>query len=97
MVDHIQIPLLGYKAKNSNKAHQYKNSVTVALNHNKIKKIHKVEKKYNLFINKYKWEGIHFSSEKHYLKKFEKNNITIVLNVLYDKREKIMSCLCFKT
>ena len=28
--------------------------------------------------------------------KFEKNNIAIALNVLYAKKEKNISCLCFK-
>ena len=29
--------------------------------------------------------------------KFEKHNLTIVPNVLYAKKEKNISCLCFKT
>ena len=37
----------------------------------------------NPFINKYELEGTNFSSKKDDLKKFEKNNITITLNVLY--------------
>ena len=41
------------------------------------------------FINKYNWEGINFPSEKDDWKKFEKNNVTIALNVLYAKKEKI--------
>ena len=41
------------------------------------------------FINKYNWEGMDFPSEKDDWKKFEKNNLTIVLNVLYVKKEKI--------
>ena len=41
------------------------------------------------FINKYKWEGINFPSEKDDWKKFEKNNVTIALNVLYAKKEKV--------
>ena len=40
------------------------------------------------FINKYKWEGINFSSEKDDCKKIEKNNVAIVLNVLHAKKEK---------
>ena len=28
--------------------------------------------------------------------KFEKNNVTIALNVLYSKKQKSMFCLCFK-
>ena len=49
------------------------------------------------FINKYNWEGINFSSEKDDSKKFEKNNVTIDLNVLYSNKRKNISCLCFKT
>ena len=41
------------------------------------------------FINKYKCEGINFLLEKDDKKKFEKNNITISLNVLYAKKENI--------
>ena len=39
------------------------------------------------FVNKYKWEGINFPSEKDNSKKFEKNNVTITL--LNVKEEKI--------
>ena len=38
-----------------------------------------------LFINKYNWKGINFPSEKDNWKKFEKNNVTIALNVLHTK------------
>ena len=41
------------------------------------------------FINQYKWEGINFPLEKDDCKKFEKNNLTTALNVLYSKIEKI--------
>ena len=41
------------------------------------------------FINKNNWEGINYPSEKDDWKKFEKNNVTIALNVLYAKKEKI--------
>ena len=34
-------------------------------------------------INEYNWGVIHFPSEKDDWKKFEKNNVTITLNVLY--------------
>ena len=44
--------------------------------------------KIKLFINKYDWKGIHFLSEKDNWKKFEKNNRTISLNILYAKTEK---------
>ena len=40
-------------------------------------------------MNKYNREGINFPSEKDDWKKFEKNNITIVLNVSYAEKDKI--------
>ena len=41
------------------------------------------------FMNKYKWEGTNFPSQKDDWKKFDKKNVTIALNVLYAKKEKI--------
>ena len=41
-------------------------------------------------------KGINFSSEKGDLKKIEKSNLTIPLNVLYTEKEKTF-CLCFRT
>ena len=38
-----------------------------------------------------------YSSEKDDWKKFEKNNVTIALNVLHAKRTINISCVCFKT
>ena len=38
------------------------------------------------FINKYNWEKINFQWEKVDWKKFEKNNVTNSLNVLYAKK-----------
>ena len=48
------------------------------------------------FINEYKLEGINFPSEKDDCKKFEENNVRIVLNVLHAKKEKNISCSCFE-
>ena len=45
--------------------------------------------KFKTFINKYNWEGINFTSEKNDWKKTEKNSVTMVLNVLHSKKEKI--------
>ena len=58
-----------------------------------IKKDPQTITKIKPFIDKYNWEGIDYPSEKDYWKKFEKNNLTITLNVLYTKAEKV----CFKT
>ena len=73
--------------KKDNKCFQY--AVTVTLNHKQIKKDPQKITKVKPFINKYNWEGIHFSSEKDHWKKFEKNIVTIALNVLYAKKESI--------
>ena len=56
-------------------------SVTVAANDEEIRKHAETITKSKPFINKYKWEGINFLSEKVDSKKFEKNNVTIALNV----------------
>ena len=39
-------------------------------------------------INKYDWEGINFPSEIDDWKEFEKNNLTVALNVCMLKKEK---------
>ena len=67
--------------KKVNKWFQY--AVTVALNHEEIKKALQKITKIKHFINKCNWKGIKFPSEKGHWKKFEKNNVTIALNVLY--------------
>ena len=64
--------------KNDNKSFQY--AVTVALNHEEIKKDPQRITKIKPFMNKYNWEGINFPSEKDDWKKCEKNNVSIVLN-----------------
>ena len=43
--------------------------------------------KFKPFIDEYNWEEINFPSEEDDWKKFEKNNITITLNVLYAKKK----------
>ena len=73
--------------KKENKCFQY--TVTVTLNHEEIKKDPQRITKIKPFINKYNWEGTNFPSEKDDWKKFEKNNVTIAINVLYAQKEKI--------
>ena len=67
------------------------------LNYKEMEKILKEWQKLYVFISKYNWEGIHYPSEKDYWKKFVKNNVKIALDVLYAKKEKNISFLCFKT
>ena len=73
--------------KKDNRCFQY--AVTVALNYEEIGKHAERITKIKPFIDKYKCEGINFPSEKDDWKNFEKNNVTITLNVLYPKKEKI--------
>ena len=61
-------------------------AVTVALNHEEIQKDLQGLTNIYPFINEYKWEGIHFPSEKYDWKKIEENNVTNAFNVLYAKK-----------
>ena len=73
--------------KKDNKCFQY--AVTVTLNHEEIKKDPQTITKIKPFINKYSCEKTNFPSEKDDGKNLRKNNVTIALNVLYTKKEKI--------
>ena len=71
-------------------------AITIVLNSKEIKKDPQRITKIKPFINKYNWEGINYPSEKDNCKKFEKNNGTIALNVLYAKKGKIYSAYVSK-
>ena len=64
----------------------FPSSLTVALNNEEIRKDLQRITKIKYFINKYNWESIIVLSEKDDRKKFEKINVTVALNVLYDKK-----------
>ena len=59
------------------------------MNHEETKKDLERMTKIKAFINKYNWEVINFPSKKDDWKNFDKNNVTIALNVLYAKKGKI--------
>ena len=61
----------------------FKYTITVALNHERIKKDPQRISKIKPFIDQYKWKGIEFPSHPKHWKKFEQNNKTIALNKLY--------------
>ena len=73
--------------KKKDKCFQY--TVTVALNHEEIKKYLQRIIKIKPFIDKYNCEGVNYTSERDDWEKFEKNNPTIALKVFYSKKEKI--------
>ena len=58
-------------------------------NHKEIEKHSEKITKNKPFINKDKWEGLNLPSKKDNPELSEKNNVTIALNVLYIKKEKI--------
>ena len=67
----------------------FQHVILVVLNHEEIKKGLQRITKIKPFVNKYNWEIINFPSETDDWKKFEKKNVTIVLNILYANEEKI--------
>ena len=60
-----------------------KYAITVALNHEKIKKDSQRISKIKPFIDNYNWKDIEFPSYSKDWKKFEQNNKTIALNILF--------------
>ena len=64
-----------------NKCFQY--SITVALNHQNIGNHPERISNIKPFIDQYNWEGIDFPAGIKDWKKFERNNKTIALNILY--------------
>ena len=66
---------------NDYKSFQY--AITVALNHDKINKHPQRVSKIKPFIDQYNWNDIDFPSTSKDWKKFESNNESIALNILY--------------
>ena len=64
-------------------------TVTVALYYKEIKWNPERVSNIKPFINKYNWKGINYSSKLDDWKTFEKNNVTIALNILYIKEKEI--------
>ena len=77
------------------KCFQY--AATVALNYKEIESDPERVSNIKPFINKYNWEKTDYPSKIDGWKKFEKNNLTIVLNILYTKEKKNTSSLYFKS
>ena len=66
---------------NHDKCFQY--ALSVVLNHEQIKKVPQRISKIKPFIDQYNWKEISFPSHKKDWKKFESNNKSIALNILY--------------
>ena len=61
----------------------FKHAVAIALNHEQIKSHPERISKIKPFIDQYNWKKINFPSHKENWKKFEQNNKSIALNILY--------------
>ena len=61
----------------------FKYAIIVALNHKRIKKNPQRISKIEPFIDQYNWKGIEFPLHSKDWKKFEQNNKTIALNILF--------------
>ena len=61
----------------------FRYALTVALNHKQIKKDLQRISKIKRFVDQYNWKEIDFPTTSNSWKKFESNNESIVLNILY--------------
>ena len=80
---------------NDYKCFQY--AVIVALNRDKINKHLQRVSKIKPFINQYNWSDIDFPSTNKDWKKFELNNESIALNILYVPHKTRKICLAYKS
>ena len=83
------------KNKKDDKCFQY--ALTVALNHEKIKDNPERISKIKPFINQYNWNDIDFPSTGKDWKKFESNNKSIALNILYVPHNTKEICHAYKS
>ena len=77
--------LKGKKEAIINNDNSFQNALDEALNYQNIKTNPERISKLKPYINKYNWEGINFPAGSKEWQKFEGNNNTIALNVLYVK------------
>ena len=75
--------LIGKKEAIINNDNSFRNALDDALNYQNIKTNPERISKLKPYINKYNWEGIEFPAGPKEWGKFERNNKTIALNVLY--------------
>ena len=75
--------LMGKKEAIINGDNDFQNALDDALNYQTIEKDPQRISKLKPYINKYNWEGINFPAGSKEWQKFERNNDTIALNVLY--------------
>ena len=70
---------------NNNNDNNFQNALDDALNYQNIESTPVRISKLKPYINKYDWEGINFPAGSKIWPKYERNNNTIALNILYLK------------
>ena len=80
---------------NDDNCFQY--TLTVALNHKQIKSNPERISKIKPFIDQYNWKEIDFPSHSKDWKKFEQNNKSIALNILFVPYNTEKTCIQIKT
>ena len=78
---------------NNNNNNNFKNALDDALIYQTIESNPQRISKLKPYINKYNWKGIEFPAGSKEWQKFEQNNKTIALNILYVKQKKNMCCI----
>ena len=71
---------------NNKKKKNFQSALDDALNYQTIESNPQRISKLKPYINKYNWEGINFPAGSKEWQKFERNNDTIALNILYVKQ-----------
>ena len=74
---------------NNNNNNNFQNALDDALNYQTIKSNQQRISKLKPYINKYNWRGREFPAGPKQWQRFEQNNKTIALNILYIKKKKI--------
>ena len=79
--------IIDYNNNNNNtNDNDFQNALDDALNYQIIESNPKRISKLKPYINKYNWEGINFPAGSKEWQKFEQNNDTIALNILYEEK-----------
>ena len=80
---------------NKNNNNDFQNTSDDALSYQTIEKDPQRISKIKPYINKYNWKGVEFPAGSKEWQKFERNNNTIALNILYVKQKKI--CVVYRS
>ena len=89
--------LRGEKEAIINGDNDFQNALGDALNYQTIEKTLERISKLKPYVNKYNWKGINFPTTPKDWKKFEQNNKTIALNVLYVPRNTKTTSVAYRS